>query len=108
SGSYEIAAAVPGSAKLILQGKQVVTCNSQDMILPNIVVSCADFAPNSYTLPEALKSLREVVGLDKPTPFEKLRFDVAPFLNGVPAPDNAIDVRDSLNILRMVMGLKPM
>jgi hypothetical protein len=109
SGTYEITATVPGATKLFFPSLQHVTCNSQDLIVPNIVVSIADFAaPGGYSLPDALSSLRDVVGLQTPTSYERLRFDVAPFLNGVPAPDNVIDIRDSLNILRMVVGLNPL
>ena len=108
NGTYEITAAKPGALKLFLPRVQTVSCNNQDTSVPNIVVSIADFAPDSYTLPEALDSLRSVVGLDSPSDFKKFRYDVAPLLNGVPAPDNVLDVRDSLNILRMVVGLNPL
>ncbi|NVN91566.1 MAG: carboxypeptidase regulatory-like domain-containing protein [Desulfuromonadales bacterium] len=109
SASYDITALMPNSVKIFTPASQTVTCNSQDVTIPDIVVSIADFAPpGGYTLPDALKSLREVVGLDKPSNFDKLRFDVAPFLNGVPAPDGVLDIRDSLNILRMVVGLPPL
>jgi hypothetical protein len=106
NGTYDIIAAKSG--KLTLTPKQIVTCNSSNQNIPNFVISVADFAPNSYTLPDALQSLQDVVGLRVPSPAEKLRYDVAPFLNGVPAPDNVIDIRDSLNILRMVVGLPPL
>ena len=109
NGTYEITAAVPGATKLFFPSLQHVTCNSQDLIVPNIVVSIADFAPpGGYTIQDALSSLKSVVGLQNPTSFERLRFDVAPFLSGVPTPDNVIDIRDSLNILRMVVGLNPL
>lgn len=106
NGTYEI---VPSkSGKIFKTPNQVVTCNNQNLQVADIVVSIADFeAPGGYTLPDALKSLRDVVGLDTPSDFEKFRYDVAPFLDGVPAPDNVLDIRDSLNILRMVVGLPP-
>jgi hypothetical protein len=108
SGTYEITAAKSG--KLIVAGNnQIVTCNSQNVSVPNIVVSIADFTPpGDYTLPNALDSLRISVGLKNPSTFEKLRYDVAPFLNGVPTPDNVIDIRDCLNVLRMVVNLPPL
>ncbi len=106
NGTYDINAAKSG--KLTLTPTQIVTCNSSNQNIPNFVISVADFAPNSYTLPDALQSLQDVVGLRVPSPAEKLRYDVAPFLNGVPSPDNIIDIRDSLNILRMVVGLPPL
>jgi hypothetical protein len=106
SGSYEIAAVLPSAVKTFFPATQVVTCNNQNTPVPNIVVSIADFGvPNSYTLQDALQSLRNVVNLDPPTNFQKLRYDVAPLL---PAPDGVLDIRDSLNILRMVVGLNPL
>jgi hypothetical protein len=109
NGTYEITAKVPGATKLFFPALQHVTCNSQDLVVPDIVVSIADFAsPGGYNLSDALTSLKEVVGLQNPTNYERLRYDVAPFINGVPTPDNVIDIRDSLNILRMVVGLNPL
>jgi len=109
NGTYEITASLPGATKLFFPSIHHVSCNSQDLIVPNIVVSIADFAPpGGYNLSDALNSLKEVVGLQNPTSFERFRYDVAPFINGVPTPDNVIDIRDSLNILRMVVGLNPL
>jgi hypothetical protein len=105
NGTYDINAVKSG--KLTLTPTKIVTCNSSNQNISDFVISVADFAPNSYTLPDALQSLQDVVGLRVPSPAEKLRYDVAPFLNGVPSPDNIIDIRDSLSILRMVVGLPP-
>lgn len=108
NSSYTISAVLPGAVKIFTPNKQTVVCNNSDLAVPNIVVSVADFAPGSYSLTDAVNSLRDVIGLNKPTNLEKLRYDVAPFLNGIPAPDNVLDIRDSLNILRMVVGLNPL
>lgn len=109
NGPYEVSANVPGTVKLFFPGKRSVTCNNQDLNVPDITVSIADFAPpGGYSLSDALTSLREVVGLQTPSSFELLRYDVAPFLNGFPSPDGVIDIRDSLNLLRMVVGLNPL
>jgi hypothetical protein len=108
NASYDITAVIPGAVKLFSPASQAVTCNSQDLVVPDIVVSIADFAPPSYQLVDALNSLRDVVGLRNPSSFEQFRYDVAPFLNSVPTPDGIIDIRDSLNILRMVVGLNPL
>ncbi|MBK5277185.1 MAG: carboxypeptidase regulatory-like domain-containing protein [Desulfuromonadales bacterium] len=108
NGSYTVTADIPGKTKAYFPSSQLITCNDGNETVPNIVVSIADFAPNSYQLPDALNSLRDVVGLRQPDNFEKFRYDVAPFLNAVPAPDGVIDIRDSLNILRMVVGLNPL
>jgi hypothetical protein len=104
NGTYEIAPSKSG--KRFLTPNRVVTCNSQNVQVANVIVSIADFEPpGGYTLPDALKSLRQVVGLDSPTNFERFRYDVAPLL---PEPDGVLDIRDSLNILRMVVGLPPL
>jgi hypothetical protein len=106
-GTYEFRPAKAG--KVFVTQNQSLTCRNAAGTVPDFVASLADFAPNSYQLPDALDSLREVVGLNpQPTPQAKVfRYDVAPFLDGVPAQDNIIDIRDSLNILRMVVGLPP-
>lgn len=54
---------------------------------------------------DALKALRISTGLAVPTQLELLRGDVAPLVNGVPAPDSVISISDALIILRKVVGL---
>lgn len=54
---------------------------------------------------DALKAMSMAVGLVPVTPLDLLHGDVAPFVNGVPAPDNTINVADALMILRKVVGL---
>lgn len=54
---------------------------------------------------DALMALRIAVGLITPTATNMLHGDVAPLVNGVPAPDGKIDVSDALLILRKVVGL---
>jgi hypothetical protein len=56
-------------------------------------------------LPAALKALRIAVGSLQPTAEDLLHGDVAPLVNGAPAPDGKIDVADALVILRKVIGL---
>jgi hypothetical protein len=108
SGSYEITAAKSsGEVNLYTPTSQIVNCNAQNVTVPDIEVSIACFNPGCYQINEALDSLRGVVGLKTPSNLEKLRYDVAPFLNGVPAPEGVIDIRDCLNILKMVVGLPP-
>ena len=54
---------------------------------------------------DALTALRIAVGQLQPSPDQKMRADVSPMLNGVPAPDNSVDVGDALLILRKVATL---
>lgn len=54
---------------------------------------------------DALQALRMASGLVTPATGELLHGDVAPLVNGVPAPDGVIDIRDALVILRASVGL---
>jgi cytochrome c peroxidase len=54
---------------------------------------------------DALKALRVAVGLVQPSAADLLHGDVAPLVNGVPAPDGRIDIADALTILKKVVGL---
>lgn len=54
---------------------------------------------------DAFKAMRIAVGLDPATSLDLLHGDVAPLVNGIPAPDNSINVADALLILRKVVGL---
>ena len=101
NGNYVITPSKPGI--FIVPASRQVVMNSQNQSVPNFVSGIASFSPGSYNIQEALESLKSIVGLKTPTPRELLRFDVAP----VPIGDSIIDVKDSLNILRMVVGLPP-
>ena len=59
----------------------------------------------SADISDAVRALRIAVGLAAPSTDEMLRGDVAPLVNGVPAPDDRIDMADALVILRKVVGL---
>ena len=54
---------------------------------------------------DALRAMRITTGLVTATPQDLLHGDVAPLVNGVPAPDNVINVADALLILRKLVGL---
>jgi cytochrome c peroxidase len=54
---------------------------------------------------DSLRALQIANGLIVPTQMELLRGDVAPQVNGVPAPDDSITISDALLILRKVVGL---
>lgn len=60
----------------------------------------------SVDISDALFALRVAVGLVLPGAAQKLRADVAPLVNGRPAPDGAVDVADALAILRKVVALE--
>jgi cytochrome c peroxidase len=54
---------------------------------------------------DALAALRIAVGALVATPEQRLHADVAPMVNGVPAPNNVVDVGDALLILRKAVNL---
>ncbi len=54
---------------------------------------------------DAFRALRIAAGIIAPTAADLFHGDVAPLVNGVPAPDGSIDVSDALVILRKVVGL---
>jgi len=58
----------------------------------------------SADLSDALKALRMAVGLVPTAPLDLLYGDVAPLVNGSPAPDGRIDLADALTILKKVVG----
>jgi hypothetical protein len=101
NATYDITPSQPGI--FVVPTSRQVTVNEQNQSVANFVAGIASFSPGSYNIQEALDSLKSVVGLKSPSSRELLRFDVAP----VPFGDSVIDVRDSLNILRMVVGLPP-
>ncbi len=59
----------------------------------------------SLTIADALRVLQIYQGLVVPTATDLLRGDVAPLVNGKPAPDGFVDIRDVVIILRAFMGL---
>lgn len=59
----------------------------------------------STNLADALKALRIAVGLASATAAEIAAADVAPIVNGVPAPDGIIDIADALVLLEKTVGL---
>lgn len=54
---------------------------------------------------DALRALRIAVQLVQATPWDLAHGDVAPLVNGAPAPNGAIDISDALAILRKTVGL---
>jgi len=106
STSYKVTPTLAGH--VFTPASTQVVVNDQNIVVPKMSMSLFTLSPNSYTLNEAIDSLKSAVGIKTPTPAEKFRFDVSPVFNGIPAPDGVLDVKDSLNILRMVIGLNPL
>ncbi len=59
----------------------------------------------SFTIVDALLSLKMAVGLITPQPDQVLRLDVAPMVNGVSVGDGKIDIEDTIIVLRLAVGL---
>jgi thermitase len=74
---------------------------SVQVIFPDGRITGSD----SVSISDALKALRIAVGIAPPTAEELLHGDVAPLVNGVPSPDDRIDISDALLILRKVVNL---
>jgi uncharacterized repeat protein (TIGR02543 family) len=55
---------------------------------------------------DALKALRIAVGLETATESDYVNGDVAPLVNGKPAPDGVIDIADATVILMKTVGLR--
>jgi cytochrome c peroxidase len=71
-----------------------------------VVVADGNFKGTGSTdISDALTALRMATFLVQPTANDMLHGDVAPLVNGAPAPDGKIDVADALLILRKAVGL---
>jgi len=69
------------------------------------VVSSGSFIGGPVGIADALRALYIAVGVITPTLDDMIRGDVAPMVNGLPAPDGRIGVDDALLILKKVAGL---
>jgi hypothetical protein len=76
--------------------------DSGDSTLPDGDVN----GDGTVDLQDALQALRISTGLISVQADHLVRADVAPLVNGRPAPDSKIDLADALLILRKTVGLK--
>jgi hypothetical protein len=60
---------------------------------------------STVDIADALKALRIAAGIDTATTTDLRNGDVAPLVNGVPAPDGSITTGDAVVILRKAVGL---
>jgi Big-like domain-containing protein len=98
----------------LVDGVNNITVNATDTIgntgtkLATITVVPADgkiTGAATVVLGDALKALQFATGLVKATPVESVHADVAPLVNGVPAPNGKVDTGDVVVILRKAVGL---
>jgi hypothetical protein len=108
-GIYEIAPELAGHFFKTSAGTPftTVTVNGAAASAGDFTMSVATYTPGSYSIEEVMDSLRSALGIKTPTQKESCRYDVSPIFNGIPEPDGKIDIMDSLNLLRMVVGLNP-
>ncbi len=82
-----------------------------DPVTASITLATASLADGKLTgnatvgIGDALRALQISVGLIAQSASDLIHGDVAPLVNGKPAPDGIIDGRDALVILRAVAGL---
>ncbi len=69
-----------------------------------VLAPSGDLDGGGVTLGDALRALRILAGLDTATTADLLKIDVAPLVNGVPQPDDKIDIGDVIVLLRRVAG----
>ena len=93
----------------------VVTARDQTGVLATVrrnIIKRANHATGDINedgtvdISDALKVLRIAVGLESAMAGHYATADVAPFINGSPAPDGVIDIADALVILDKAVGFK--
>jgi cytochrome c peroxidase len=98
----------------LVPGVNLITASARDVVanLSTVSTQVQVILPDGnlkgsgvVDISDALHALRIAVGLVQPSAADLLHGDVAPFLNGAPAPDGRIDIADALTILRKVVGL---
>jgi hypothetical protein len=98
----------------LIKGDNTITVTAQDFVfnrtvktaIVTIALPDGNFKGTGVTdISDALKALRIAVGLVQPTATDLLHGDVAPLVNGVPAPDCVISIADALLILKKAIGL---
>ena len=106
SWSCLLSGLLPGANEITVTAlDQAGNLNTRSAAL-QIVVPDGNFKGTGVSeISDALLALRIAVGLTHPSPLEFLHGNVAPLANGVPDPDDKIDISDALAILRKVVGL---
>lgn len=77
---------------------------AQFQLFPNgiLIATTGKVVPN---IADALAALRKAIGLDPVTATDLSKGDVAPLVNGLPAPDGSITVGDAVVILQKALGV---
>jgi cytochrome c peroxidase len=104
--SCDITGLVPGANNITVTALDFVFNTTIQTATVTVILADGNFKGTGIAdISDALKALRIAVKLVEATDNDMLHGDVAPLVNGVPAPDNKIDISDALVILRKVVGL---
>jgi hypothetical protein len=71
----------------------------------DVIPPDGDLDGSGVSVTDALRALRIAGGLIIPTAADSSHGDVAPLVNGIPQPDDSIDIGDVVVILRKAVGL---
>jgi len=106
SWSCDISGLVPGTNNITITALDFVFNKTTITDVITVVVPDGNMKGTGSTdITDALRALRIAVGLAATSSDDLLRGDVAPLVNGKPAPDDRIDVTDALVILKKAVGL---
>jgi hypothetical protein len=104
--SCEITGLTKGVNNITLTAQDTVFNSASKSAAITVVVPDGNLkGTGNVDISDALKALRIAIGLVSPTFDDLMRGDVAPLVNGVPAPDDKIDLADAIVILKRVAGL---
>jgi cytochrome c peroxidase len=94
----------PGQNNITLTGTDVQGSVTLGATVTRFIAD-GSFFGGTVNISDALRALHIAVGLITPTLDDMIRGDVAPLVNGIPAPDDRIGVDDALLILKKAAGL---
>jgi len=78
---------------------------SRNGVLLPVSIPGQEWSSGVPGLADAIEGLRLALGARRATVADLLHGDVAPLVNGVPAPDGRIDIEDAMAIMMRIVGL---
>jgi cytochrome c peroxidase len=106
SWSCALSALAPGQNQITVTAGDPAGNVSSRFAVVEVAIADGNFKGSGVVdISDALTALRIAVGLLQPSAADLSHGDVAPLVNGLPAPDGRIDLSDALLILRKVVGL---
>jgi cytochrome c peroxidase len=95
----------PGLNNIVVTATDAVGSVTLEAAVTRVISDGSLLGTGPVTIADALRALHIAVGVITPTADDLIRGDVAPQVNGVPAPDGRIGVDDALLILKKAAGL---